>query len=90
MLTLIGRGIPAISLPRAMLTPSFARRFGRFALFTWTTETPEQTRMAAGLGARIILTDYPVAPPRGDTAPAGASSAETRMPRGRALTAARD
>ena len=38
-------------------TPEFARRFGRFALFTWTCNTMEGMRAATKFGARVILTD---------------------------------
>lgn len=50
-------GFPAISVPQQHLTPQFAERFDRFALFTWTCNTPDQVNVATRRGARIILTD---------------------------------
>jgi hypothetical protein len=50
-------GFPAISVSKTFLTPEFAGRFGRFALFTWTCNTPEEVRAATKLGARVILSD---------------------------------
>jgi hypothetical protein len=65
--------LPALSVPRRVLTPEFARRFRSVALFTWTYNTPEELRFAASLGARVILTDKntPVipAPPPGAVMP---------------------
>ena len=53
---------PALSVPKWRLTAEFAKRFRRFALFTWTCNTREEIRTAIGRGARIILTDQPASP----------------------------
>ena len=53
---------PALSVPKWRLTAQFANRFRRFALFTWTCNTPEEIRTAIDRGARIILTDQPASP----------------------------
>ena len=69
-------GFPALSLPHQRLTPAFARRFGRFALFTWTCNSPQEMRAAVSRGARIVLTDESYAATRAATAagvPAAAS-----------------
>ena len=50
-------GLPALSVPKKLLTPQFVRRFRRFDLFTWTCNTPDEIRTAILLGARVILTD---------------------------------
>jgi hypothetical protein len=78
MLTLGTLGFPAISIPRGWFTPSFAARFRRFAVFTWTTITPEQTASAASLGARIILTDVAAPPGSADPPTPGAPPAEAQ------------
>ena len=49
--------LPALSIPQKQLTAEFAKRFRRFALLTWTCNTPEEMRTATELGARVILTD---------------------------------
>jgi glycerophosphoryl diester phosphodiesterase len=50
-------GFSALSVPKWRLTREFANRFRRFALFTWTCNTPEEIHAAIDRGARIILTD---------------------------------
>jgi hypothetical protein len=50
-------GFSALSVPKWRLTPEFARRFHRLALFTWTCNTPEEIKTAIDRGARLILTD---------------------------------
>ena len=61
-LTMSALGFPAISVSKTFLTPEFARRFGRYALFTWTCNTPAEMRRAAELGASVVLSDED--PPR--------------------------
>ena len=63
-------GFSALSVPKWRLTPRFASRYRRFALFTWTCNTPEEVRTAVSRGARIILTDQPAPPtPTAGSAP---------------------
>jgi glycerophosphoryl diester phosphodiesterase len=50
-------GIPALSVPKEMLTEHVAFLFGRLAIFTWTCDTREEIERARALGARLVLTD---------------------------------
>jgi Glycerophosphoryl diester phosphodiesterase family len=50
-------GLPALSVPREMLTGHFVSLFGRLALFTWTCNSPGEIKRVRSLGARVVLTD---------------------------------
>jgi|GEM_PF-2886608 len=50
-------GLPALSVPKEMLTDHLLGYFGHLALFTWTCDTPAEIEYARAHGARVVLTD---------------------------------
>jgi hypothetical protein len=50
-------GLPALSVPKEMLTDHLLTYFGRLSLFTWVCNSPAEIEHARTLGARVVLTD---------------------------------
>ncbi len=50
-------GLPALSVPKEMLTPHLLTYFGHLSLFTWTCDSAAEIEQARKLGARVVLTD---------------------------------
>lgn len=50
-------GLPALSVPKEMLTDHLTSLFGHLSLFTWTCDTQEEIEHAKKMGARVVLTD---------------------------------
>ncbi|MBA2684123.1 MAG: glycerophosphodiester phosphodiesterase [Gemmatimonadaceae bacterium] len=50
-------GLPALSIPKEMLTDHLTSLFGHLSLFTWTCDTREEIEHARAHGATVVLTD---------------------------------
>ena len=50
-------GLPALSVPKEMLTSHLTSLFGRLSLFTWTCDSHEEMEHARSMGAKVVLTD---------------------------------
>ena len=50
-------GLPALSVPKELLTDDVAAFFHRMTLFSWTCNSPEEVDAALARGARVVLTD---------------------------------
>lgn len=50
-------GLPALSVPKEMLTEHLTTYFGHLSLFTWTCNSRDEIDHARALGARVVLTD---------------------------------
>ncbi|MDQ2932423.1 MAG: glycerophosphodiester phosphodiesterase [Gemmatimonadota bacterium] len=50
-------GLPALSIPKEMLTDHLTSLFGHLSLFTWTCNTPAEIEYARARGAKVVLTD---------------------------------
>lgn len=50
-------GLPALSVPKEMLTDHLTTLFGHLSLFTWTCDSHAEIERAKAMGARVVLTD---------------------------------
>jgi hypothetical protein len=50
-------GIPALSVPKEMLTDRLTTLFGHLSLFTWTCDSVQEIEYARAHGAKVVLTD---------------------------------
>lgn len=50
-------GLPALSVPKEMLTDHLTSLFGHLSLFTWTCNTRAEIDDARAHGAKVVLTD---------------------------------
>jgi hypothetical protein len=50
-------GLPALSVPKEMLTDHLLTYFGHLSLFTWTCNTEAEIEYARAHSARVVLTD---------------------------------
>lgn len=50
-------GLPALSVPKEMLTDHLLTYFGRLSLFTWTCNSEAELEYARAHRARVVLTD---------------------------------
>ena len=50
-------GLPALSVPKEMLTDHLTWLFGHLSLFTWTCNSREEIEYARAHGAKVVLTD---------------------------------
>jgi hypothetical protein len=50
-------GLPALSVPKEMLTDHLTTLFGHLSLFTWTCDSVPEIEYARAHGAKVVLTD---------------------------------